>query len=164
MSSAGSQERALGWRRDVREVRVVNWPLRRSGIGPWLLLAGCIGISTAVGVLSANWYAGVASIVALLISLWRLWVPVTFELGPRGIVQTVWGRSYRISWREFARFQVLRSGVLLLVDPRPSPLDAFRGLFVRFDGQKDDVLAVVNYFMAPDRSRDSSVSRRGRAV
>ena len=150
----------VGWRREAREVRVVNWPLRRGGVGPWLLLTACVGIAVGVGVLSTNAYAGLAAIVALLISLWRLWLPVTFELGPRGVVQTVWGRTYRISWREFSRFRVLRRGVLLLVDARSSPIDVFRGLFVRFDGQRDEVLAVVNYFMGPDRSRDSSVSRR----
>jgi len=161
MSSAGSQDRIVGWRREMREVRVVNWPLRRGGVGPWLLVLGCIAISIGVGAVSANRYAGLASILALMISLWRLWIPVTIELGPRGIIQTACGRSYRISWREFSRFRVLRRGVLLLVDPHPSPLDVFRGLFIRFDTQQNEMMAVVNYFMRPDRSRDSSVARKG---
>ncbi|MCO6455144.1 MAG: hypothetical protein J5I93_07580 [Pirellulaceae bacterium] len=151
-------------RKDVREARLRNWPLRQDGIGPWLLLAASVGVALVVGLVSNSSLAGGGTMLALLLSIWRVWLPVQFELGPRGILQTVGRRTYRISWREFRRYRPFRRGVLLLVDPEPSPLDAFRGLFIRYDGQKDHVLSVVDYYLGSDRSPDSTVSKRERPV
>jgi hypothetical protein len=161
MSSAGTHERLTRFRNEGRDLRLVNWPLRQDGLRPWLLLA-MLALAIGVVIASGSPVAGMASLVALLLSAWRLWTRVTFELGPRGIVQTIWGRSYRIAWREFARYQAFRKGVLLLVDIEPTPLDAFRGLFIRYDNRREEVLRAVDQYMGPDRMAESSVSRRER--
>jgi hypothetical protein len=90
---------------------------------------------------------GLITVLALMAASWRLWIPVRFEFGSKGILQTALGRPRRIAWGEFARYEVRRQGVLLLADPQTSPLAALRGLFIRFNQQREPLLETIEFFL-----------------
>ncbi len=135
------------------ELLLANWPLRDDGPLGWLVAIGAVAASVAVGWVAHSALMGVVSFAALSIALWRLWVPVTFELGPRGVVQIVLGRRRRIPWSSLARYQVRSRGVLLLADDGRGPAAALRGLFLRWGRHREVLLAVVERYLGHRESR-----------
>lgn len=130
-------------------VQLVNWPLRdeklRVGLSTAILLVAAI----LSGRLSDSFWMGAVVLAALIGCSWRLWIPVHFELNSKGITQTVLGRRRRIPWSAVARYQLRGRGILLLADSDSSALAAFRGVFIVWNGQRDAVLDLVNFFLAP---------------
>ncbi|MEZ6114435.1 MAG: hypothetical protein R3C99_26010 [Pirellulaceae bacterium] len=72
----------------------------------WLLLVAIGAVAVGVGMLSASPLAGAAVWFAMIVSLWRLWLPVRFEIGPRGLAQQVLGWRRLIVWRNIPRVEV----------------------------------------------------------
>ena len=102
---------------------------------------------------------GLLVFAALGLAAWRLWIPVRFEFSSNGVIQTVMGRRRRIPWAEFDRYEIRRRGVLLLADADPSPLGALRGLFVRWQNQRDELLEILDFFVNARPNSQSSTTR-----
>jgi hypothetical protein len=138
------------------ELLLANWPLRDDGPLAWLVVIGAVAASVTAGFVAQSAVMGVVSFLALSIALWRLWVPVTFELGPRGVVQILFGRRRRIAWSSVARYEVRRHGVLLLSEETQGPAAALRGLYVRWGRHREELLAVIAHYLgnrpSPNRS------------
>lgn len=112
-----------------------------------------IGAGLAAGVVAGNATMGAVCFAALMISAWRLWLPVTFELGTKGITQSTLVFRRRIPWRCFARYEKRRRGVWLLADAAPSPFSTLRGIYICWSNQEEQVLAVLEFFLAARRPR-----------
>jgi hypothetical protein len=128
-------------------LQLVNWPLRQDGVRAWLMVALLLGVSAASGSIARSYGMGCLVFVALAFSVWRLWVPVKFELTSKGLTQSVLGRRRRIPWSEFARFEVRQKGVLLFVDQDSSPLAALRGVFIRWQDQRAPLLEILETYL-----------------
>jgi hypothetical protein len=133
------------------ELLLANWPLRDDGPLAWLVVIGAVAASVTAGFVAQSAVMGVVSFLALSIALWRLWVPVTFELGPRGVVQILFGRRRRIAWSSVARYEVRRRGVLLLSEETQGPAAALRGLYVRWGRHREELLAVIAHYLGNRR-------------
>jgi hypothetical protein len=147
MSSKGSHDSTVQIGSPPEDVRLTNWPLRYEPISAWSTIAATLLVAAIVGNLSQSVLMGFISLAVLNVALWRLWVPVSFELGRKGVVQTVLGRARRISWSMIAGYDIRRHGVLLLADADSSPLAAARGLFIRWGTQRDALLKIVEYYL-----------------
>ena len=138
------------------ELLLANWPLRDDGPLAWFVAIGAVAASVAAGIVAHSPVMGVVGFAALSIALWRLWVPVTFELGPRGVVQILFGRRRRIAWSSVARYEVRRRGVLLLSEETQGPAAVLRGLYVRWGRHREELLAVIAHYLgnrpSPNRS------------
>ena len=142
------------------EVEITVWPLHDDPLRSWSLVMGAVALSAFAGWIGASFAMGLLCLAAILIALWRMWVPVTFHLGPRGIVQTVLGRQTRFLWSSVARFEVHSSGVSLLPDADPTPLNKLRSLYIRFQGKKEAILELVEYYVVrPSHVGDSTLSQ-----
>ena len=86
--------------------------------------------------------------VVLVVALWRLWIPVSYELGSGGIVQQVLTRRRHLDWLVITRAQLQDRGVLLLVDRSHVPLAAIHGVFIPWRDKRREVLALIEYFIA----------------
>lgn len=128
-------------------VLIVNWPLRDEGLWSLLLITVFMAIAALCGSISGRPALGALSFAMLALSAWRLWVPVAFSVSSRGITQTIFGRQRRISWPQIARYKVYPGGVLLLADSPHTPLAALRGLYIRWNGRRDELLELVQYFL-----------------
>ena len=126
------------------DVAVWNWPLRDEGLRSWAVLIAAVAV---VVVVSAIWADGAFTLftaVMFTLALWRLWLPVKWELGLTGITMVVLGFHRRIPWLAVARFELRDDGVWLFADREAVPQ---RGTFIGYGGQKERVRACIEYYL-----------------
>ena len=128
-----------------RSVEIVNWPLR-DWLGAWLVVAGMGLVAWGAGLVAQSTVMGGLCFVALAISAWRLWIPVTFEFCSRGVIYTVLGRTRQIPWTQIGRYEVRRHGLFFFPDKEPEPLSRLQSMYVRWNGQREAILEVVEFY------------------
>jgi hypothetical protein len=69
-------------------------------------------------------------------------LPTEYELTPEKIKVKFFLSNKEKAWGDYKSFYVDRNGVLLSPFEKPSRLENFRGIYLRFDKNKDEV---VNY-------------------
>lgn len=87
-------------------------------------------------------YALIACAV-LVAAMSRYLLPIHYCLTEREVAVTHAGMTRRLPWDCFQNFRIHPDGVFLSPFRRPSRLDSFRGCFLRFKDNRDEVLAVV---------------------
>ncbi len=116
------------------------------------LVAGCVlsavlvGVALGIGQLTGREYLGALAATALVISLWRFYLPVMFEVNADGVHQWVLGRHRQTAWESIQRIEILEDGVLLLPAVEGCALDALRGLYLPWVDHRDEVLAGVRQY------------------
>ena len=85
----------------------------------------------------------ILSVVIMLGSLSPFFLPTYYELDNKKVKVKFFLNTKEKEWSMFRSFYVDKNGVLLSPFERPSRLENFRGLYVRFDQNKDDVLDFV---------------------
>jgi hypothetical protein len=146
-SVENSRDSALRIRVVPEEVTLAVWPLRQQPLGSLVTLSIAAAVSWLVGWSAARPWVGVLAAVVLGVTLWRDWLPVTYELGLSGVSQIVLGRLRRIAWPAIRGYDVLPHGVLLVPDTQLTPLSPLRGLFVPWLDRRDQVLASIEYHL-----------------
>jgi len=129
------------------EVTLVVWPLVQRPAASLALLALAAGTACFVGWWTRQPLVGGGVAAALAVVLWRTWLPVTYSIGISGVTQTVLGRSRRISWSAIRSHEIQADGVLLSPDAELVPLSPLRGLYLPWLGQREKVLAQVEYYL-----------------
>ncbi|MEW5701330.1 MAG: hypothetical protein AB1792_03780 [Candidatus Zixiibacteriota bacterium] len=137
-------------------------PVRSGGIRlVWVIVVVC-GIPALLAMLYGLFF-GLLGLVILGGSLGSYFLPTDFVIFERGIQSRFLRVSRSIPWTQFRSFYRDRNGVLLSPFPRPSRLENFRGLYLRFDGRREDVMALVAAHItvpggekAPERSDPTS--------
>lgn len=158
--AGGSTERIFGPGAVVpAPIQLVSWPLRDDGFAAWGLLA--LLVASAVGAGSAVHSVAMGSLIfaGLAAAAWRLWIPVRFELGSKGITQSVVGRQRRIPWSAVARYEPRRHGLLFLMDQEPDSLSVLRGLYVRCRQNRAEVIELAEFFLQARASGPGSTPR-----
>ena len=107
-----------------------------------LMLGISVGASWAFDQ-SGELLFGVLAFVLLFLSMARFFLPTRYHLTEDGLRVRFLGRKRHRPWSEFRNFYPYRIGVLLTPFPRPSRLDSFRGQFLRFNGNHDEVLEFI---------------------
>lgn len=157
MSSTTQREPNLQTAAPPANLQLVNWPLRDDGVSGWIFLAFVMGVAAAIGLITKEAGLALVSFAIMSVAMWRMWIRTTFELGPKGVLQTHWGRrKRRIVWSAVRRCRVQRRGVLLLFDDDPSPLSNAMGLYIRWCDHRDELLAIVRYYIGSRLADDNS--------
>lgn len=154
MSSASRQVPSDG-------VSLQNWSLRDEPLRVALVFFGSSVLAIAAGIISHSVAMGCLVLAACAISQWRVWIPVTYEIDSFGITYTLLRRRRRISWREIARVEIRRAGVLLLPESDRSPAVALRGLYIRWNDQGEPFIAALHKFSNRRSAGGSSLLRGG---
>lgn len=123
------------------------WPLRQQPLAVLTALAAALGVGWLIAAAYERAWLGALTAGLLLVAGWRMWLPVTYELGASGVCQVVLGRRRRIPWAAVACYAVRGEGVLLVPDIQVAPLSPLRGLYVPWRDQRDQVLASVEYYL-----------------
>jgi hypothetical protein len=112
---------------------------------PRSILAPAAVIGTCVLVLFSGFglYLTILSFVFLFIALRQYFFPTYYELTDRGVRVRFLGFEKQRGWEYFRNYYPHGIGVYLTPLERPGALDGFRGQFVRFAGNRDEVLGYV---------------------
>ena len=132
------------------ELQMLHWPLRDEPIATAASLCVALAISAGIGLMAASIVWGIVAAVALMLSLWRMWVPVEFRFCRLGVIQTALRRSWRIPWTSLAGYEVRQAGILLLPDDDNSILGRLKGLYIPWGEQKDELLALIDHYFQHD--------------
>ena len=90
-----------------------------------------------------SYFFTVLSVVIMLGSLSPFFLPTNYELSDdRILVKFLFNNKIK-EWREYRSFYVDKNGVLLSPFGTPSRLENFRGLYLRFNQNKEDVVNFV---------------------
>ncbi len=109
-----------------------------------------IGASVIAAYAFQSPFWGVLAALLLTASIGEYAFPLRFTLGRDGVEARGLIHRRRMSWRQVRR--VLRDdlGVKLSPLPRPSRLDAFRGIYLWFDGNAEEVMAAITHHVGPE--------------
>jgi hypothetical protein len=124
-------------------------PLKQGGRRLIWVVAVVVGMPAILTVLYGLFY-GLLALVILGGSLGTYFLPTDYVLYSGGVESRFLGVARRFSWAQFRSLYRDRNGVLLSPFPRPSRLENFRGLYLRFDGCEHKVMAVVAERMAKE--------------
>ena len=138
-----------------------SWPLVRGGwrgVGFILLPALVAGVT-----LASTARPDLAGLAAALVigASWRFFVPITFEIGPAGVVQQVFGLRRRLAWRSLRRVEAGEQGVFLAQED--VPLATLRGVFVPWDGRRQEITEQLKHYLERIGVETGSISRQSTA-
>lgn len=114
-----------------------------------MALAGLVAVGLFVYWQTGRLHLAIGAALAIAVTTWRFFVPVTFELNAEGVHQWVFGRHRRIPWSEIRQHQIFSSGVLLLPYEHGSPIEVMQGLFLPWGMRRDEILAQIRYYLDP---------------
>lgn len=123
-----------------------NWPLRDEPAAA--RLAALVVLLLAVGVIAATgsgWLA-LGAVAAVVLAMWRMFIPIEYHLGSRGLRQSYLRRNHLVRWSQIKVIEVRRHGILLYPDSYFGPLRAMRGVYVPWGSYHDEVIALVAFY------------------
>ena len=123
-----------------------SWPLLDNAPWSWCVVPGLVALSWLVTTATGEPILGIAAAAALAIALWRLFLPVRYEIGPSGICRIVLGRRSLLRWRRVRHIEVRRSGVMLFERRDVPPLDALRALYLPCAKHRDMVIQLAEKY------------------
>jgi hypothetical protein len=133
-----------------------SWPLGDGGRQVWLLVT-VLSIVAAVVVYSTGsprWMT--VSVVLVAAAAWRIFVPIVFELNALGVSQHLLGRIRRIPWSAIEYARIGQEGVFFSLDG--APLADLRGLYIPWESRRQEVLALVEYYLPSSRRQGPCTS------
>ena len=130
--------------RETPSLQWHHWP-PRSHPFKLLIFLGTISLLVFVaGSLAHSFGMGLLAGVALAVSCWRFWFPISIELGPNGVTEQVWGMQRQLPWKMFATYRTLRSGVILLPGETSSRT---RGCYIPWSGRRAEILSAITHYL-----------------
>ena len=130
-------------------VDVLRWedhPLRSESPARSAALAGLIVASAlAASVGFGHWLYGAFSLAVLTLSVSRYLFPTHYELDGVGVASRHLGVGRSRCWDEFRRVEERADGLFLSPFEGPRRLDAFRGVFLRFHQNREEVVYFVRH-------------------
>jgi hypothetical protein len=157
MSTVSDENSAKAGLKAPGILRLTNWPLVDDGPRAWPLIVTGFGLSVFAGYWSQSIAMGALCLAVINLAIWRIWIPVYFELGPKGIGQTTLGRPSKTPWKAIARYEITRRGVVLL--PENNRI-SFRSIYIRWRERREQLLELVRYYVLA-RSADENSGVRG---
>ncbi|RME74604.1 MAG: hypothetical protein D6776_04975 [Planctomycetota bacterium] len=111
-----------------------SWPAREQPVRAVALVAIVAAVSAGLGWSFGGLAWSVLSALLLLLAVGRFFVPTHYRIDEQGVQARAFGVTTRRRWSELQAFYPHRDGAFLSPFARPSPLDPFRGLWLRYAG------------------------------
>lgn len=135
-------------------LRWQSWPVRQRPLRAMLALGLLLAVGFGVQWLTGRWHLAAVSVAALILTSWRFFLPVTFQLTQSGIDYRVLGRRRHIAWESIRSCKILADGVLLLPHQDESLIGRLNAVYVPWNGHKQQVLALLEQQAAAGRPID----------
>src|SRR5262249_50669016 len=130
----GAAEDVVAWR---------AWPARRRPVAAAVLVAGAVVLGGLVTRGTPDRLLGIAAPMFVLLSVSSFLLPTGYRLTREGIEVRSLGVVRARPWSEMKRFDLDASGIFLSPFEKRSWLDAYRGVRLLVEGNRDSVVAFV---------------------
>lgn len=121
----------------------VSHPVKRNLRNSILLSLFLVILWAIVYIITDSVLFLVLSVVIMLGSLSPFYLPTRYELTEDKVKVNYVFHSMEKSWTLYRSYYPDKNGVLLSPFPRPSRLESFRGVYIRFAGNKEEVLGFI---------------------
>ncbi len=143
-STAEFQADQLG--RPPEKVEITNWAIRDT-FSAWISLLLGAAVVFCIALVGRNLLVGFVGFAAFLFSTWQMWLPLRYEIGPKGIIASALGWRRRIRWSAVGRCEIRRAGLLILPSATPSPAAYIRGIYLRWRSNREELIAAARYYL-----------------
>lgn len=130
----------------------VSHPVKRR---PWVSVAVSVFIVACCAITfvstGSTWFAGLA-LAILTGSLAKFYFPTRYRLSSKGVTIKTTTQTLTKEWKLYRSCYPDRNGILLSPFEEPSRLENFRGLYLIFNNNADDVTSFVRRHIALDES------------
>jgi hypothetical protein len=130
----------------MNDEMVLKWsthPVKRSILISALVILFLFLVWLVVYLTTSSLFLTGLSVVIMLGSLSSFFLPTRYELSQEKIKVNFFLTTRQREWNTFRSFYVDKNGVLLSPFAKPSRLENFRGVYVRFSQNKDRVVEFV---------------------
>jgi len=102
-------------------------------------------------------FAAVIGIFGLIFffSLADFFFPIRYRLTSRGAYTFSWTGIRFIEWKRVKKAYKNESGIKLSIFQYPSPWESFRGMYLQFGDNRDELISVVKRIVNPDPEGNS---------
>jgi hypothetical protein len=128
-------------RREV--LKWIDHPLKKSGKNLLIVVLFLMVAPTVVFFSTKSLLFLFLSIIFLLGSLSTFFLPTSYELSENCIKVKFFYNTRKMEWGKYRSFYVDKNGVLLSPFEKPSRLENFRGLYIRFNQNKEEVINFI---------------------
>lgn len=133
--------------KQMPEPSVLRWkshPFKKKRLVSFLVILCLVVVWVSVYLTTFSILMTVVSIFILLGALAPFFLPTEYELTPDKIrVKFLFSQKEK-EWTSYRSFYPDKNGVLLSPFEKPSRLESFRGIYIRFDRNKDQVAKFVS--------------------
>lgn len=137
LATTNAHDDALHW-----EVRPGEKDPKKRGV--ILIVAAFAGALAAL--ISMNWLMAIVAISVILASTTEMFFPIRFSVDRNGATSRCGMSVVQIEWDKVKRVIETNDGIKLSPFDSPSRLEAFRGVYLRFAGNRDEILAKLREF------------------
>jgi hypothetical protein len=131
----------------MSDLTVLKWrshPFKRKIVTSFLVILCLLAVWISVYLTTFSVLMTVVSVVILLGALSPFFLPTYYELTSDKIKVRFFLNQREKEWSFYRSFYVDKNGVLLSPFAKPSRLENFRGMYIRFDQNKDQVVKFVS--------------------
>ncbi len=89
---------------------------------------------------------GLLAMAAVVVSMWRFWLPVHYRLQGRGIEQVCLGWRRLIPWRSVRQCRIQRRGVLILFERDDVLFGRFLASYVEWHDSREEVVDAIHFY------------------
>jgi hypothetical protein len=147
MSSSPVEHKSLPSDAPPSSLRWDSWPAKENLLGTVVLSTGLGVIGFLIQRATGETHLGVLATAALVLAMWRFFLPTRYELSPDGVCRWVLGRCREIPWDTIRRYEICRNGILLFPFRDDCTLDVFRAMYLPWGPHRKEVLALASYYL-----------------
>ncbi|MDY6787482.1 MAG: hypothetical protein SVK54_05090 [candidate division WOR-3 bacterium] len=97
-------------------------------------------------------FAGILlALVIILLTLTPYFVPTKYSIDSEGVTVKYLFQRKQYPWHRFRNYYADSKGILLSPFERPSRLENFRGIYVRYGRYKEEVTDIIEYYMNDEK-------------
>lgn len=131
MPGAQTKTEKLSW---------ISHPAKEEPRRNWIVVFFLLLTVAALWIATRSGYWVALGVIFLLVAIRQWFIPTTYRLDEIGAeIRFLFYRRQK-NWADIKRLSSDRKGVLLSPFPFPSRLESFRGLYLRFSGNRAEVL------------------------
>lgn len=144
------------------EISVLHWPIRDEWLGGGITLGLFFILAVIAYWRTENLWLATLLAGVMLISVWRMLLPVRFDLGPRGIVQKSLLGTRKTSWREIHHYRMHGKGAILYPSTDEGMLANLSAIQISAPQTLAQLEEVIHYYLDVRRTvSGSSIVRHG---